>query len=121
IVCSDAGSALHVMLVGVPVAGVQKTTIRTFMVEGEEKNEGLRPHIRWTKIPDFVHVYCGISPMNRVYFPTSAVCLARPPKLGESFKKANKHNYFQRIVVFCPKTTGTPRSTPRLSSGCSDR
>ena len=32
---------------GVPVAGVQKTTIRTFTVEGEEKNERLRPRIPW--------------------------------------------------------------------------
>ena len=28
---------------GVPVAGVQKTTICTFMVKGEEENEGLHP------------------------------------------------------------------------------
>jgi hypothetical protein len=32
-------------LPGVPVAGIQKTTIRTFTGEGEEKNEGLRPRI----------------------------------------------------------------------------
>jgi hypothetical protein len=67
----------RVVDVGVPVAGVQKTTIRTFTVEGEEKNEGLRPHIRWTKIPDFIHGYRGISPMNRVFFPTSTACLLR--------------------------------------------
>src|SRR5262252_9846008 len=30
------------------------------------------------------------------------------PKPGESFKKASKYKYFQRIVVFCSKTTGTP-------------
>ena len=30
---------------GVPVARVQKTTIRTFTVEGEEKNEGLRARV----------------------------------------------------------------------------
>jgi hypothetical protein len=29
-----------------------------------EKNEGLRPHIRWTKTPDFVRVYRGISLLN---------------------------------------------------------
>jgi hypothetical protein len=31
------------MRVGVPVAGVQKTTNRTFTVEGEEKNECFVP------------------------------------------------------------------------------
>ena len=30
------------------------------MVEGEEKNEGLHPHIQWTKTLNFSHVYCGI-------------------------------------------------------------
>src|SRR5215831_13215045 len=33
-------------------------------------NQGHHPHIRWTKIPDLVHVYCGISSINRVFFPT---------------------------------------------------
>ncbi len=37
-----------VTLDGVPVAGVQKTTIRTFTVNREDKNEGLRPRISWT-------------------------------------------------------------------------
>jgi hypothetical protein len=53
-------------LAGVPVAGVQKTTIRTFTVEGEEKNEGLRPHILVAKTPDFAHVYCGISGVSHL-------------------------------------------------------
>jgi hypothetical protein len=35
-------------IVGVPVAGVQKTTICTFTVEVEEENEGLHPHLLWT-------------------------------------------------------------------------
>jgi hypothetical protein len=69
----------------VPVAGVQKTTIRTFTVEGEEQNEGLHPHIRWTKTPDFVHVYRGISPINRVFFLTSTVCLVRPTQVRRVF------------------------------------
>ena len=30
---------------GVPVAGVQKTTIRTFAVNGEEENKGIHPRI----------------------------------------------------------------------------
>ena len=42
-----------------------------------EENEGLHPHIRRTKTPDFVHIYRGILPMNRVFFPTYAVCLLR--------------------------------------------
>ena len=46
--------------IGVPVAGVQKTTIRTFAVNSEEENEGLRPHILGTKTPDFVHIYRSI-------------------------------------------------------------
>jgi hypothetical protein len=40
---------------GVPGAGVQKTTIRGSIGETVEKNDGLHPHIRWTKTPDFVH------------------------------------------------------------------
>ena len=37
--------AEHVLIVeaGVPVAGVQKTTICTFTIKGEEENEGLYP------------------------------------------------------------------------------
>jgi hypothetical protein len=60
---------------GVPVACVPKTTIRIFPVNREDENEGLRPHLWWTKTPDFVHVYRGISPTNRGFFPTSTVCL----------------------------------------------
>ena len=74
--------------IGVPVAGVQKTTIRTFTVEGEEKNEGLRPRIRWTKTPDFVHVYRGISSINRVFFLTSAVCPVRPTQGRKVFQRS---------------------------------
>jgi hypothetical protein len=33
----------HVFQDGVPVAGVPKTTIRTFAVEGEEKTKGFVP------------------------------------------------------------------------------
>src|SRR5262249_61016633 len=32
--------------------------------------QGHHAHIRWTKIPDLVHVYCGISSIRRVFFPT---------------------------------------------------
>ena len=76
----------HAWELGVPVAGVQKTTIRTFAVNSEEENEGLRPHIRRTKTPDFVHVYCGILPMNRVFFLASAVSLAYAPQAGRVFQ-----------------------------------
>jgi hypothetical protein len=72
---------------GVPVAGVQKTTIRTFAANGEEENEGLHPHIRWAKTPDFSHVYRGILPMNRVFFLTSALCLVRPTQAGRVFQR----------------------------------
>jgi hypothetical protein len=44
--------------IGVPVAGVQKTTICTFMVKGEEENEGLLPRIPPMKTPGFLDVYC---------------------------------------------------------------
>jgi len=40
--------AKRLTFLGVPIAGVQKTTIRTFTVKGEEENEGLRPRISWT-------------------------------------------------------------------------
>src|SRR5215813_11568232 len=58
------------LLAGVPVAGGQKTTIRTFTVNDGKENEGLHPHIRWMKIPDFARVSCRISSINRVFFPT---------------------------------------------------
>jgi len=41
-------------------------------------SEGLHPHIRRTKSPDFVHVYRGILPMTRVFFLASVLCLVRP-------------------------------------------
>jgi hypothetical protein len=43
--CAKMGLQALLAENGVPVAGVQKTTIRTFMVNGEEENEGLHPHI----------------------------------------------------------------------------
>ena len=57
------------------------------MGKGEEENEGLRPHILGTKTPDFVQVYRGVSPMNRVFFPTSAACLVRPTKARRVFQR----------------------------------
>jgi hypothetical protein len=44
--------AEHVLIVeaGVPVAGVQKTTIRTFTIKGEEENEGLYPRISFLDV-----------------------------------------------------------------------
>src|SRR5262249_43704539 len=103
-----------------PIGGSRskRTKNNAPLVHGQavEENEGLRPHIRWTKTPDFVHVYRGISSMNRVFFPTSATCLVRPPKSGESFKDSSKYNYFQRVVVFCSKTTGTPNRSRQLKT-----
>jgi hypothetical protein len=57
----------------------KRTKNNALLMNGQtvEKNEGLHPPIRGTKISDFVHVYRGISPVNRVFFPTSAVCLLR--------------------------------------------
>src|SRR5215831_13580789 len=52
-----------------------------------EQNEGLHPHIWWTKTIDFVHVYRGILPMNRVFFPTSAVCLGCPIQTSRAFQR----------------------------------
>jgi hypothetical protein len=44
--------AEHVLIVeaGVPVAGVQKTTICTFTIKGEEENEGLYPRISFLDV-----------------------------------------------------------------------
>ena len=39
---------LGFLQIGVPVAGVQETTIRTLAVKGEEENERLRPRLSWT-------------------------------------------------------------------------
>jgi hypothetical protein len=71
---------------GVPVVCVQETTIRGSTVKTVEENEGLCPHIQWTKTPDFVHVYRGISPINRVFFSTSAVCLVRATQAWRVFQ-----------------------------------
>src|SRR2546430_16941132 len=80
----------------------RRTKNNALLVNGQtvEKNEGLRPHIRWTKTPDFVHVYRGILPMNWVFFPTSTICLLRLTQAKRVFQRANKYKYFQRIVVF---------------------
>ena len=104
---------------GVPVAGVQKTTICAFTVEGEEKNEGHHPHIRWTKIPDLVHVYCGISSINRVFFPT-LFGLPRTPHSdchGLSNRLINT-NTSRRSLFFAPKLREPPpRQTSPISLG----
>jgi len=55
---------------GVPVARVQKTTIRTFAVNSEEENEGLRPRISWTLISNIFHVFRCLFPMVFVFFHT---------------------------------------------------
>src|SRR5215831_14404751 len=105
--------------IGVPVAGVQKTTICAFTVEGEEKNEGHHPHIRWTKIPDLVHVYCGISSINRVFFPT-LFGLPRTPHSdchGLSNRLINT-NTSRRSLFFAPKLREPPpRQTSPISLG----
>jgi hypothetical protein len=53
---------------GVPVAGVQKTTIRTFTGNNGEENEGLRPRLSWVESPDIFHVYRRILPGIWVFF-----------------------------------------------------
>jgi len=65
------------------------------LVNGQavEKNEGHRPHIWWMETPGFVHVYRGILPMNRVFFPTSAVCLIRPTLRGVSLTSPKRGLY----------------------------
>src|SRR6266446_10730338 len=68
--CRLAGGG-HAAPQGVPVASVQKTTLHRSTVKTVEENEGLYPHIRWTKTSDFVHVYRGILPINKVFFLTS--------------------------------------------------
>src|SRR5262250_2612199 len=72
------------LVVGVPVATVQETTIRGSTGNTVEGNEGLHPHIRWTKTPDFIHAYRGILPMNRVFFLTSVVCPVRSTQAGRA-------------------------------------
>src|SRR5262249_14539185 len=105
-------SPAHARL-GVPVAGVPKTTIRTFTVEGEEKNEGLRPHIPWTKTPDFVHVYRGISPTNRLFFHTFAACTRIPHLSQKNLSKGLINtNICNRSLFFAPKLR-EPRLRPR--------
>jgi hypothetical protein len=106
--------------IGVPVAGVQKTTLHTFVGNGEEENEGLHSHIRWTKTPDFIHVYRGILPMNRVFFLTSVVCLLRSAQVKEPCKEVSKYKHFQRIVVFCSYSKSmVMQSKTRWESICS--
>jgi Transposase domain (DUF772) len=73
--------------IGVPVANVQETTTLESTVTTVGENEGLHPHIRWTKTPDFVYVYHGISPMNRVFILTFAVCLATPTQARKVFQR----------------------------------
>jgi hypothetical protein len=100
-------------------------------------SEGLHPHMRWTKTPDFVHVYRGISPMNRVFFLTSAVCLVRltqarrvfhrgqhiqtlpkdrcffAPKLREPFIRERSFLHGRGIDPFYGRAPGSMRREPR--------
>jgi hypothetical protein len=103
-----AGYVTHGVVTGVPVARVQKTTIHTLTDKSVEGNEGQRPHIRWAKTIDLVHVSCLF--LLRTGFASSPLRFVSyaPSKPGESFKESRKYKHFQRIVVFCSKTTGTP-------------
>jgi hypothetical protein len=53
-----------------------------------EENAGLRPPMRWMNIPDCVHVSRGISPMHKVCFLTSAVCLVCLTKARSVLQRA---------------------------------
>src|SRR5215471_8016234 len=84
----------------------RRTKNNALMGNGQavEKNDGHYPHIRWTKIPDFVHVYCGISSINRVFFPT-LFGLPRTPHSdchGLSNRLINT-NTSRRSLFFAPK------------------
>jgi len=76
-----------------------------------EKNEG------------FVHAYDGRKPLILSTFtvvfrlstgfssPPLRFVSYTPPKPGEAFKEASKYKQFQKIVVFCSITAGTPHMT----------
>jgi hypothetical protein len=69
-----------------------------------ERNEGLRPHILGTKTSDFVHVYRGISPTNRVFFHISAACPRMPHLSQENLSKSLVNtNTCNRLLFFAPK------------------
>jgi hypothetical protein len=100
--------ALDFLRVGVPVANVQETTIRELAVKTVEENEGLRPHIRWTKIPDFVHVYRGISRMNWVCFPTAAVRRAHSTPARRILQRDQEIQSLPKDRCFLLQNCGNP-------------
>jgi hypothetical protein len=76
----------------------------SFYSQGEEKNEGLRPHIQWMKTPDFAHVYCGVSPINRVFFPHLCGLSRTPHSSQESLSKRPVNtNTSKGSLFFAPK------------------
>src|SRR5262249_27874962 len=94
---------------GVPVASVQETSIRASMGKAVEQNERLQPHIWRTKTPDFVHVFCGVLPMNRIFCPTSAVCLLRPTQARGVIQRDQSIQALPKDRCFLLQNYGNPR------------
>jgi hypothetical protein len=79
------------------------------MGKAVEENEGLHPHIRWTKIPDFVHVYRGISLVNSIFFLTLCGLPRMPHPSRESFSKRSTNTKSSKgSLFFVPKLREPP-------------
>jgi hypothetical protein len=82
-------------------------------------SEGLYPHIRWTKTPDFVRVYRGILPMNRVFFFTSALCLVRHTQARRVFQRRQYIQELPQDRCFLLQNYGNPFFAPACPLTCS--
>src|SRR5712664_4041462 len=70
----------------------------------------------YTTVSIFPTFSVEFNPSKRFSSPPLRFVSYTPLKPGESFKEASKYKRFQRIVVLCSKTTGTPllRSFARI-------
>ena len=87
-------------LIGIPVAGVTEATIRRSTVKTGEENDGLNPRITWVKIPDFFHVYRGISPVNGVFFHTVRGVLSTHHSGSDLLSKRPINTNISRELLF---------------------
>jgi hypothetical protein len=64
----------------------------------------------WTKTPYVIHIYCGVLPLNRVVFPTSAASLVCPTKARRVFQRGQHIQSLPKDRCFLLQNCGNPIS-----------
>src|SRR5262249_29600314 len=83
-IASHTPSARLALPQGVPVAGVQETTILGANDHAVEQNDGLCPHIAWMKCPDICALSATFCPCHGFSSTPTMTCFARTRRVQSS-------------------------------------